>query len=73
MMASHKATHDCIKAFSETDITEDLGALRYPDAIVQWDDDDEIVPIAAAGEASAKLVKGSTRAEANLGSIHRIA
>jgi non-heme chloroperoxidase len=58
MMAGHKATLDCIKAFSETDFTEDLKKFDVPTLIVHGDDD-QIVPIGAAGLASAKLVKGS--------------
>ncbi|MFW5735191.1 MAG: alpha/beta fold hydrolase, partial [Oceanidesulfovibrio sp.] len=55
MMAGHKNTYDCIKAFSETDFTEDLRKFDVPTLIVHGDDD-QIVPIAAAGEKSAKLV-----------------
>ena len=58
MQASHKATFDCIKAFSETDFTEDLKKFDIPTLVVHGDDD-QIVPIAAAGQASAKLVKNS--------------
>lgn len=58
MMASHKATFDCIKAFSETDFTEDLKKFDIPTLVVHGDDD-QIVPIAASGQASAKLVKGA--------------
>ena len=59
MMAGHKNTYDCIKAFSETDFTEDLGRSDVPTLILHGDDD-QIVPIGAAGRASTKLVKGST-------------
>jgi non-heme chloroperoxidase len=58
MQAGHKATFDCIKAFSETDFTEDLKKFTVPTLIVHGDDD-QIVPIDAAGRAAAKLVKGS--------------
>ncbi len=58
MQASHKATHDCIKAFSETDFTEDLKKFDVPTLVVHGDDD-QIVPIKASGLASAKLVKGA--------------
>ena len=58
MLAGHKATHDCIKAFSETDFTEDLKRFDMPTLIVHGDDD-QIVPIGAAGQASAKLVKNA--------------
>jgi len=56
MIAGHKNTLDCIKAFSETDFTEDLKKFDVPTLIVHGDDD-QVVPIGAAGEASAKLVK----------------
>jgi non-heme chloroperoxidase len=59
MQAGHKNAYDCIKAFSETDFTEDLRKFDVPTLIVHGDDD-QIVPIGAAGEASAKLVKGAT-------------
>jgi non-heme chloroperoxidase len=58
MQAGHKATYDCIKAFSETDFTEDLKKFTIPTLVVHGDDD-QIVPIDASGRASAKLVKGS--------------
>ena len=56
MMAGHKNAFDCIKAFSETDFTEDLKKFDVPTLIVHGDDD-QIVPIGAAGLASAKLVR----------------
>jgi non-heme chloroperoxidase len=59
MQAGHKNTFDCIKAFSETDFTEDLKKIDVPMLIVHGDDD-QIVPIKAAGIASAKLVKNAT-------------
>lgn len=59
MQAGHKNTYDCIKAFSETDFTEDLKKFDVPTLIVHGDDD-QIVPIAAAGLASAKLVPHAT-------------
>ncbi|NWB97053.1 alpha/beta hydrolase [Pseudomonas gingeri] len=59
MMAGHKNAYDCIKAFSETDFTEDLKTFDVPTLVVHGDAD-QIVPIEAAGIASAKLVKGST-------------
>jgi non-heme chloroperoxidase len=58
MMAGHKSAYDCIKAFSETDFTEDLKKFDVPTLVVHGDAD-QIVPIEAAGIASAKLVKGS--------------
>ncbi len=59
IMAGHKNTFDCIKAFSETDFTADLKKFDVPTLIVHGDDD-QIVPIAAAGLRSAKLVKNAT-------------
>jgi non-heme chloroperoxidase len=59
VMAGHKNTYDCIKAFSETDFTEDLKKFDVPTLIIHGDDD-QIVPIGAAGLRSAKLVKNST-------------
>lgn len=59
MQASIKGTLDCIKAFSETDFTEDLKKFDLPTLIVHGDDD-QIVPIGAAGLAAAKIVKNST-------------
>jgi non-heme chloroperoxidase len=59
VMAGHKNTFDCIKAFSETDFTEDLKKFDVPTLIIHGDDD-QIVPIAAAGISSAKLIKDST-------------
>jgi non-heme chloroperoxidase len=58
VMAGHKNTFDCIKAFSETDFTEDLKKFDVPTLIIHGDDD-QIVPIGAAGLRSAKLVKNS--------------
>jgi non-heme chloroperoxidase len=59
MQAGHKNTYDCIKAFSETDFTEDLKKIDVPTLIVHGDDD-QIVPIDASGRASARLVKKPT-------------
>ncbi|HEY9101108.1 MAG TPA: alpha/beta hydrolase [Chitinimonas sp.] len=56
MMGGHKNTYDSIKAFSETDFTEDLKKFTVPTLIIHGDDD-QIVPIDAAARASAKLVK----------------
>ncbi len=55
MMSGHKNAFDCIKAFSETDFTEDLKKFDVPTLILHGDDD-QIVPIKAAALASAKLV-----------------
>jgi len=59
MMGSIKAHYDCIKAFSETDFTEDLKKIDVP-TLVMHGDDDQIVPIADSAPLSAKLVKNST-------------
>jgi len=58
MMAGHKAVYDCIKAFSETDFTEDLKKFDVP-TLIMHGDDDQIVPIADSAMLSSKLVKGS--------------
>jgi non-heme chloroperoxidase len=58
MMGGHKGTYDCIKAFSETDFTADLKKFDVPTLVIHGDDD-QIVPIGAAGKASAKLVKNA--------------
>jgi non-heme chloroperoxidase len=59
MQAGHKNALDCIKAFSETDFTEDLRKFDVPTLILHGDDD-QIVPIGTAALASAKLVKNAT-------------
>jgi non-heme chloroperoxidase len=59
MMCGHKAAYDCIKAFSETDFTEDLKKIDVPTLILHGDDD-QIVPIADSALLSAKLVKNAT-------------
>ena len=59
MQVGLKGALDCIKAFSETDFTEDLGRFDVPTLIVHGDDD-QIVPIGASAILSSKLVKGST-------------
>ena len=58
MMGGMKAHYDCIKAFSETDFTEDLKKFDVPTLILHGDDD-QIVPIAAAALMSAKIVKNA--------------
>ena len=58
MMGGVKAGYDCIKAFSETDFTEDLKKFDVPTLILHGDDD-QIVPIGASALQSAKLVKGA--------------
>jgi non-heme chloroperoxidase len=59
MMAGFPASYFCIKAFSETDLTEDLGKFDIP-TLVLHGDDDQIVPIGAAAMRSSKLIKNAT-------------
>jgi non-heme chloroperoxidase len=59
MQAGFKNVFDCIKAFSETDQTEDLKKFDVPTLIIHGDDD-QIVPIGAAAMLSSKLIKGAT-------------
>ncbi len=59
MIGGAKAQYDCIKAFSETDFTEDLKAIDVP-VLVMHGDDDQIVPIADSALKSAKLLKHGT-------------
>lgn len=59
MLGGHKNTLDCIKAFSETDFTGDLGKFDRPTLVIHGDDD-QIVPIDAAGRSSARLVRNAT-------------
>jgi len=59
MRAGFPACYFCIKAFSETDMTEDLKKITVPTLILHGDDD-QIVPIADSSLLSAKLVKGAT-------------
>src|ERR1700704_4475916 len=58
MMAGFPASYFCIKAFSETDQTEDLKKIDVPTLILQGDDD-QIVPIGASAMLSSKIVKGA--------------
>jgi non-heme chloroperoxidase len=58
MMAGMPASYFCIKAFSETDMTEDLKKIDVPTLILHGDDD-QIVPIAGSAMLSAKLVKNA--------------
>jgi non-heme chloroperoxidase len=59
MQGGLKNELDCIKAFSETDFTEDLKKFDVPTLIIHGDDD-QIVPLGASALASFKLVKGAT-------------
>jgi non-heme chloroperoxidase len=59
MMGGIKAHYDCIKAFSETDFTEDLKKIDIP-VLLMHGDDDQIVPIGASTLMSAKILKNAT-------------
>jgi non-heme chloroperoxidase len=59
MQAGFKGVIDCIKAFSETDFTEDLKRIDVP-TLIMHGDDDQIVPIGASAMLSSQLVRGST-------------
>jgi non-heme chloroperoxidase len=59
MMAGYNAVIDCIRAFSETDFTEDLKKIDVPTLILHGDDD-QIVPIGASALLSSKIVRGAT-------------
>jgi non-heme chloroperoxidase len=59
MLCGLQAAYECIKAFSETDFTEDLKKFDVPTLIIHGDDD-QIVPIGAAAMLSSKIVKGAT-------------
>jgi non-heme chloroperoxidase len=58
MMCGFPAAYFCIKAFSETDLTEDLKTIDVPTLILHGDDD-QIVPIGASAMRSSKLVKNA--------------
>ena len=59
MQVGLKGAYDCVKAFSETDLTEDLKKIDVP-TLIAHGDDDQIVPIGASAQLSSKLVKDST-------------
>jgi non-heme chloroperoxidase len=56
MQAGHKNALDCIKAFSETDFTEDLKKFDVPTLVIHGDDD-QVVPFTVGGQASAARIK----------------
>ncbi|HEY5777521.1 MAG TPA: alpha/beta hydrolase [Terrimicrobiaceae bacterium] len=58
MMGGHKCLYDCIKAFSETDFTEDLKKFDVPTLLIHGDDD-QIVPITISSLRTVKIVKGA--------------
>ena len=59
MQAGLRGVYDCIKAFSETDLTEDLTKFDVPTLIIHGDDD-QIVPIGASAMLSSKIVERAT-------------
>ena len=59
MQAGFKSVFDCIKAFSETDFTEDLKKIDVP-TLVLHGDEDQIVPIASSALLSSKMIQGAT-------------
>jgi non-heme chloroperoxidase len=59
MQVGLKGALDCVKAFSETDLTEDLAKFDVP-TLVAHGDDDQIVPIGASALKSSKLIRGAT-------------
>jgi non-heme chloroperoxidase len=59
MMGAANAHYDCIKAFSETDFTEDLKKITVP-LLVMHGDDDQVVPFADSAPLTAKLAKNAT-------------
>jgi non-heme chloroperoxidase len=59
MMAGHKNALDCIRAFSETDFTEDLQRFDVPTLIIHGEDD-QVVPIGASAHAAARRVPHAT-------------
>jgi non-heme chloroperoxidase len=68
MLAGHKGVFDYIKAFSETDFTEDLKKFDVPTLILHGDDD-QIVPIGASAMLSSKLIRNA-RLEIYKGAPH---
>jgi non-heme chloroperoxidase len=58
MQVGLKGAYDCIKAFSEADLTEDLRKIDVLTLIIHGDDD-QIVPIGASAMLSSKIVKGA--------------
>ena len=69
MMGGIKAQYDCIKAFSETDFTEDLKAIDVP-TLVMHGEDDQIVPFADSAPLSAKLLQARRRSRSIPGLPH---
>jgi len=59
MLCGYPAAYECIKAFSETDLTEDLKKFDVP-TLIMHGDDDQIVPIGASALLSSRIVKNAT-------------
>lgn len=59
MQAGFKAVYDCVKVFSETDLTADLKEIHVPTLIIHGDDD-QIVPIDDSAKLSVKMIEGAT-------------
>jgi non-heme chloroperoxidase len=59
MQVGLKGAYDCVKAFSETDFTEDLRQIDVPVLIIQGDDD-QIVPLDDSGRRSVQILKDAT-------------
>jgi non-heme chloroperoxidase len=68
MTAGFRAAYDCVKAFSESDFTEDLKKFDIPTLVIHGDDD-QIVPIGVGGLRSAKMISGA-RLEVYKGAPH---
>ena len=58
MQGGLKNSYDCVKAFSETDFTDDLKKFDVP-TLVMHGEDDQVVPINISSKKSAKLIKGA--------------
>lgn len=59
MLASLPATYFCVKAFAQTDFTEDLKKFDVP-TLIMHGEDDQVVPIGITALVSSKIVKGAT-------------
>jgi non-heme chloroperoxidase len=59
MQAGFIAAYDCVRAFSETDFTDDLARFDIP-TLVMHGDDDQLVPIGVGGQRAARMIKGAT-------------
>jgi len=72
MQVGLKGAHDCVKAFSEIDMTEDLGRIEVPTLIIHGDDD-QIVPIKASACRSGQLVPNDVMLKEYPGEPHGLA